>query len=213
MAVDEQTLREIVDIEWEMFHNVQSMDGPAACQQNPKMFELMRSSQVKSWSQEAAASYLDDLKSARAQGHNLMTEKYARMMQYTAPCEYRRIEPNVRLLEPAVEAVIERLLPRLVEWQGEVVAKYPHVGAQGRPIRSTEDSRYTTSFETYTRGELSTYSAKTLRLLEEHYLQLAALGENPAELILKNTVERYGYKSIERAEEVQKARMEQQSAR
>jgi hypothetical protein len=213
MTVDEQTLQEIIDIEWDMFHNVRSIDGPAACQEDPKTFELMRSSQIKSWSQEVAASYLDDLRSARAQDRNLMTEKYARMMQYTAPCEFRRIEPSVRPLEPAAEAVIERLLPRLVEWQEEVVAKYPHVGAQGRPIRSSEDDRYTTSFETYTRGELATYSAKTLQLLEEHYLQMAAMGENPAEHILRNTVQRYGYKSIERAEEVQKARMEDRTAR
>jgi len=208
MPVDEQTLREILDIEWDMFQNVQSMDGPAACQQNPKMFELTRSSQIESWSQEVAESYLDDLRWAQAEDRNLMTEKYARMMQYTSPCEYRRIEPSVRPLEPEAEAVIERLLPRLVEWQEEVVEKYPHVGAQGRPIRSYADNPYTPSFETYNRGELSTYSTQTLLLLEEHYSKLAAAGENPAEVILQNTVAKYGYASIERAEEVQKARME-----
>lgn len=207
MPVDEQTLRKILDIEWGMFHNVQSMDGPAACQQNPKMFELMRSSQIESWSQEVAESYLDDLRRARAEDRNLMTEKYARMMQYTSPCEYRRIEPSVRLLQPEAEAVIERLLPRLVEWQEDVMEKYPYVSAQGRPLRSSADTPCTPSFETYNRGELSTYSTRTLLLLEEHYSKLAAAGENPAEIILRNTVAKYGYASIERAEEVQKARV------
>ena len=66
-----------------------------------------------------------------------------------------------------------------------------------------------TSFESYNRGELATYSVRTLGLLEQHYLAMAAAGENPAVVVLRNTVERYGYKSIERAEEVQKARVEE----
>jgi hypothetical protein len=207
--IDELTLQEIVDIEWDMFHNVQSMDGPVACQEDPKTFDIMRSSQLRSWSQEAAESYLGDLKRAQAQDRNLMTEKYARMMQYTAPCEFRRIEPDVPRLDPEAEAIVERLSHLMVKWQEDVVAKYPHVGAQGRPLRSSDDNRYVTSFETYNRGELSTYGVKTLELLEQHYLQMVAAGENPAELILKNTVERYGYKSVERAEEVMKVRAEQ----
>ena len=50
------------------------------------------------------------------------------------------------------------------------------MGAQGRPSAACEDSRFTTSFETYNRGELATYSAKTLQLLEDHYLEMVAGG-------------------------------------
>jgi hypothetical protein len=209
MPVDQNLVDEIVQLEWEMFSNVQSMDGPVACQQNPKTFEVMRSSQVKSWNDEVAASYLADLHTAQARGRNLMTEKYARMMQWTSPCEYRRIECNLPQVEPEAEDVVERLTRKLVEWQEALAAKYPYVAGQGRPIRSTDDNKYVTSFESYNRGELATYSLKTLGLLEQHYLLMAAAGESPTEAVLRNTIERYGYKSIERAEEVQRARIEE----
>jgi len=204
MSIEERILREILDIEWDMFHHVPNQGGPAACQQNRKMFELMRASQIRSWSPEAAASYLEDLRAARAQGRNLMTEKYARMMEHTVPSEFREIESHLPPVEATAEALVERLVLRLVHWQEELAAKYPRVAARGRPLRSSEDSPCVTSFETYTRGELATYSTRTLALLEEHYLQMAARGENPAEGVLENMVKGLGYQSIEQAEEAQK---------
>lgn len=213
MTVEPHVLREILDMEWEMFHRVQSLDGPAACQQDPSTFEIMRSSQILSWNEQIAESYLDDLKQARAAGRNLMTEKYARMMEYTSPCEFRRICPTLPELDKEAVPLIERLSNLSVRWMEESAAKYPHVGARGRPIRSWEDNRYTTSFETYNRAELATYSAKTLQLLEDHYLKMVAEGENPAEVILRHTVELYGYGSLEQAEASQKARAEKGSRR
>ena len=208
-TVDENTLKQILDIEWEMFHTVEGIDGPAICQQDRGTFELMRSSQIRSWSEEVAESYLVDLEGAQVRGRNLMSEKYARMMQYTSPCEYRRIEAKVPLLDQQAVPVVERLSGLLVRWQEELAAKYPFLAGQGRPIRSCDDNKYTPSFETYNRGELSTYSPRTLELLEKHYLAMAEQGESPAEVILKNTVEQYGYASLERAEAVQRARVEQ----
>lgn len=212
-VIAEDVVREILDLEWDMFRRVQSLDGPAACQQNPRVFEIMRSSQILSWNQEVAQSYLDDLKAAIAAGRNLMTEKYARMMEYTAPCEFRRMAPSLPALDRQAEPLLEKLSRLSVGWMEELVAKYPHVGAQGRPLHAFEDSRFTTSFETYNRGELSTYSAKTLQLLLNHYLALAAGGTNPAEVILRHTVEKHGFASLERAEAVQKARAERATGR
>ena len=204
--VEEQTLSDIIDLEWAMFHEVQSLDGPAACQQDPRTFRVMRSSQLASWNQEVAASYLDDLKKARDRGRNLMTEKYARMMEYTAPCEYRRIAPNVRAVDQEAAPLIERLSDLSVRSMEELVAKYPRVGGQGRPVRAWDDDRYNTSFETYNRGELSTYSVNTLQLLEAHYLELVADGINPAQLILEHTVTSQGLPSLEAAEAALEAR-------
>ncbi len=209
MPVAQNLVDEIVQLEWKMFSNVQSMDGPVSCQQNPKTFEVMRSSQIKSWTDDVATSYLADLHTAEERDRNLMTEKYARMMQYTSPCEFRRIEAQLPRLEPEAEDLVERLTRKLVEWQEELAAKYPYMAGQGRPIRSTGDNKYITSFESYNRGELATYSVRTLGLLEQHYQMMAAAGENPALTVLQHTVERYGYKSIERAEEVQRARVEE----
>ncbi len=210
--IDQQVMQEILDMEWEMFHSVQGIDGPAACQQDRKTFETMRSSQISAWNQEIAESYLEDLMRANEADRNLMTEKYARMMEYTSPCEFRRIGPSLPLLDAEAEALIERLSTLSVGWMEELAAKYPYVGAQGRPIRNSGDSSHTPSFETYNRGELATYGVKTLQLLENHYLKMVAEGQNPAEEILRHTVEKYGYASLEKAEAAQKARAERRDA-
>lgn len=212
MDITQETMRGILDIEWEMFHSVQGIDGPAACQQDRKTFEIMRSSQLQAWNQATAESYLDDLQKAEAAGRNLMTEKYARMMEYSSPCEFRRIAPDVPLLDAEAAAIIERLSDLSVRWMEELAEKYPHVGAQGRPIRNSGDSAHTPSFETYNRGELGTYSVRTLRLLEDHYMQLEADGQSAAQIILQNTVERLGYASLDDAEAAQKARREKARA-
>ncbi len=212
MDITQETMRGILDIEWEMFHSVQGIDGPAACQQDRKTFEIMRSSQLQAWNQEIAESYLDDLQKAEAAGRNLMTDKYARMMEYSSPCEFRRIAPDVPLLDAEAAAIIERLSELSVRWMEELAENYPHVGAQGRPIRNSGDSAHTPSFETYNRGELGTYSVRTLQLLEDHYLQLEADGQSAAQIILQSTVERLGYASLDDAEAVQKARVEKARA-
>lgn len=208
MAISQEVIQEILDREWDMFHTVQGVDGPTACQQDRKTFEVMRASQLEAWNQEIAESYLNDLSLAKDDGRNLMTEKYARMMEYTSPCEYRRIASELPPVDQTALPLIERLSNMSVRWMEELAEKYPYVGAQGRPIRNSGDSAATPSFETYNRGELSTYSVKTLQLLEDHYLQLAAMGENPAEVILSNTVAKYGYSSLERAEAAQRERVE-----
>lgn len=79
-------------------------------------------------------------------------------------------------------------------------------------MRNTGDSAATPSLETYSRGELATYSPKTLQLLQAHYLKMDAEGENVAEVILSNMVEQYGYTSLEHAEAGQKARRDKEKA-
>jgi hypothetical protein len=205
MTIEQRVLDEILEIEWEMFHAVQGIDGPASCQEDRTTFEIMRSSQLLGWNEEVAESYLEDLMRAQAGGRNLMTEKYARMMEHTSPGEFSRISGSLPELDPGAPPLIERLTERSVRWMEELAAKYPHVMARGRPVRSQRDNRFTTSFETYTRGELATYSVKTLQLLEDCYLRTAAEGKNPAEAILQHTAESSGFASLEQAEAAQKA--------
>jgi hypothetical protein len=212
-GVGEETLEEILGREWEMFQEVRGLDGPAPCQQDRKTFDIMRASQVRSWDQETARSYLDDLERARANGRNLMTEKYARMMEYTSPCECRGIGSILPDLDEGTAHIVESLTASSVRWMELAAAEYPNVAARGRPIHSYEDGTFTTSFETYTRGELATYSRRTLQLLEEHFAAMAARGENPAVAVLRHTVEGYGYASLERAEAAIKARTSAQDTR
>lgn len=206
--VDEQTLAEIIDREWAMFQDVRGLDGPAPCQQDRRTFDIMRASQVRVWTEDIARSYLDDLRRAGETGRNLMTEKYARMMQSTSPCECRGTGAVLPELDERVQRLVDSLTRMSVAWREEVEDAYPFLSGRGRPIRAWEDDRFTTSFETYLRGELSTYSVRTLELLDERYRWLQAAGENPAEIILQDTVERYGFTSLEAAEEAARAHAE-----
>ena len=85
----------VVTAEWEMFSNVQNVGGKASCQMDPKTFRIMRSSQMDNWDDELLGSYLEDLLNARLEGRNLVTEKYARMMESTFPEEYAQLADSL----------------------------------------------------------------------------------------------------------------------
>lgn len=57
-----------------------------------------------------------------------------------------------------------------------------------------------TSFETYLRGELLTYSQSTLNLYAEHVKRQHAQGVNMSVQIMENTAMMYGYSSAVEAE-------------
>lgn len=198
--IEQGTVQEILDLEWEMFQGVRGLDGPAPCQQDRRTFEIMRRSQLLSWDQATADSYLEDLQRARAAGRNLMTEKYARMMQSTSPCECRGQGAVLPQLDAPTARLVGRLSDLSVRWMQEAAAEYPHLAARGRPIHSYEDGTFVTSFETYNRGELATYSFRTLQLLEAHYQAMVNRGVNPAEVVLEHTMAQYGFASLEEAE-------------
>lgn len=87
----DELMSEIIKLEWDMFSHVSNVGGPASCQMRPDTFKIMRKSQAATWSDELLASYLEDLKTATREGRNIMTEKYARMMESTFPEEYRKL--------------------------------------------------------------------------------------------------------------------------
>lgn len=82
----------VQDIRQIQFQNVPNVGGKALCQEDFNTFQIMRASQAASWSEATLESYLDDLKVAEGANRNLLTEKYARMMQSKWPSEYARIE-------------------------------------------------------------------------------------------------------------------------
>ena len=87
-----------------------------------------------------------------------------------------------------------------VGWKAELFDRYPRLSGKGRPLRTSEDSAMETSFETYLRGELKTYSARTITLLHELTLRQQQDGVNGAALNLLNQVQQYGYATLEQAE-------------
>jgi len=136
-----------------------------------------------------------------ALGRNLLTEKYARTMESTAPAEYARIKHLLPPLDPETLLLIEKIIEINLEWEKELWQKYPHVMRRGRPAFSSQDNPFVTSMETYLRGELSTYSPRTLELYYKYILRQKPENINEAKLVLENTIRRYGYGSLEKANE------------
>jgi hypothetical protein len=201
MSNGNELISKIIDLEWKMFQGVNNRGGRASCQDDFATFEVMRRCQALSWSEECLASYLDDLVEAGENGRNLVTEKYARMMKSTHPDEYRSIEAKLPALDPETEELVSDIVGVVLPWEDSLAARYPFVVERGRPIRSSEDSASLTSVETYLRGEILTYSKKTLTLYRDHAFGQRSLGVNGSEIIMANMMTRYGFESLESANE------------
>lgn len=197
----EDLITDIVEQEWKMFQAVPNIGGRAACQEDLKTFRIMRTSQAMSWSEAVLDSYLDDLKQAESSGRNLLTEKYARMMQSTSPAEYAHIAHILPPVDPEAVSLIESIAAVVLEWERALLGKYPRILRRGRPVFSKDDTLFVTSLETYLKGELATYSLKTLRLYLENVLQQKSENINGSEITLAHTMKQYGFTSLEVAEE------------
>jgi Protein of unknown function (DUF4125) len=128
------------------------------------------------------------------------------MMEWTSPVHYAKIEHLLRPLDSDVEELIEKVIRIVLEWEEELLKKYPYILRKGRPLYTSLDTPFATSVETYLRGELSTYSKRTLELYYEHLLSEKSQNINGSEITLKFMVQKYGYKSLEEANEAMKKR-------
>ena len=199
-------VEEVIRREWDQFQHTENEGGRASCQGNWPMFHQMRASQFMTWPEDLLRSYLDDLDEANRVGRNLVTEKYARMMASTAPDEYReRIEPFIPRLSDERIARQERVITVQVAWARDFRGHYPRLGAAMRVLTTAEDTPEDTSFETYLRGELGTYSDRTMALYEAMVEDLQAAGRNLTEQTVANTVRLGGFADLEEAESTQAA--------
>lgn len=199
-------VEEVIRREWDQFQRTENEGGRASCQGNWPMFHQMRASQFMTWPEDLLRSYLDDLDEANRVGRNLVTEKYARMMASTAPDEYReRIEPFIPRLSDERVARQERVIAVQVAWARVFRGRYPKLGAAMRVLTTAEDTPEDTSFETYLRGELGTYSDRTMALYEAMVEDLQAAGRNLTEQTVANTVRLGGFADLEEAESAQAA--------
>ena len=195
------TIRDIVEREWILFDKVNNIGGRASCQDERQTFFIMRSSQLAAWTEEMQLSYLEDIREAEAAGRNPLSEKYGYMMERTSPAEFAGIREQLPPRTPEKDALIVRICEIQVTWQEDLAARYPKLTGRGRSIRRSEDSPVNTSFETYLWGELATYSEKTLKLYADYVEQLKNEGRSLPEMVLQNTIEQYGFKSLAEAEE------------
>lgn len=192
----------IVAIEWPMFFGVNNEGGKASCQMDPQTFRIMRESQYETWSPELLQSYLEDLEKARAEGRNVMTEKYGRMMERTAPEEYARIRDHLPKVDPVVQKLVDEIVEAHVRWKEELDKRYPNLSERGRALRSKDDNRYgQPSLETYMRAELQSLSPKSAEIYHRETMERVAQNRSEAEENLLNQVRQYGFESLADANE------------
>ena len=198
-SIDELSMK-IAKDEFDAFDKVVNEGGRAYCQDDWRTFSIMRRSQYMTWDKTMLLQYLYDFEREMRLGHNLITEKYGRMMEHTAPERYAEIKDNFPVLSEEKKTIIEQIVAIQVGWMEEFASKYPAMGERARRIRTADDSAYDTSYETYLRGELGTYSDKMLELYARFIVGLSSEGKNLAYETMQNTAKLYGYDTIEAAE-------------
>ena len=196
----ESLVKEIAKTEFAAFDKVKNEGGRADCQNDWYTFSIMRESQYLTWTKTMLLQYLYDFKREMSYGHNLITEKYGRMMESTAPEKYEEIKDHFPLISPEKKSIIEAIVGIQVNWMHEFTEKYPKLGARARSVDTFDDNIVNTSYETYLRGEISTYSDKMLQLYGAFIAELANNGSNLAEMTMENSVRLYGYESLKEAE-------------
>ncbi len=193
----------IAKAEFEAFDKVQNEGGRASCQNNWPTFKVMRMSQYMTWDEDMLLQYLYEFKTNYANGRNMVEEKYARMMASTAPEEYAAFADKLPQNSKEKQEIMEQIIALQVKWMEEFAQQYPKLADNARTIHTNEDLPYDTSYETYLRGELGTYSDKLIEMYGRYVVEYARNGKSVAREIMANTVRFYGYKSFEEAESKQ----------
>ena len=195
----DELINRIIEAEWSMFDEVNNEGGRAACQDDEWTFYAMRYSQHNAFSVEMLESYEQDIMDAVQEGRNLLTEKYAYMMEYTDPAYF---EKNLRKHLPQVSAGKEEIVARAanlsIKFKQDFEKKYPAFAKAGRPLTGTDGTDV--SLHVYALGELKTYSVRTLELYIRDMRESETNGENIAFRIHRSTALFYGYDSLDEAE-------------
>jgi len=196
----EELAEQIARQEFQAFDQVKNQGGRADCQDDWFTFSIMRKSQYLTWNQIMLLQYAYDFDRELSKGHNLIEEKYGRMMESTAPTEYEKIKEHFPVIPPQKKQIIEEVVSLQVQWMEAFAAQYPKLAGNARSIHTYEDHLWNTSYETYLRGELSTYSDKMLELYAKYIVEYARAGKNVARDIMEESVWMYGYEGLDEAE-------------
>lgn len=176
-------LENILDLEWDMFVRVKSAH-PVSCQRSPDRFRTIRKSVFGMWTEDMLSAYLEQLRAAKAQGRNLLTEKYARMDE---------------LIPPLTENPLIGTIIKINEkWQRTLQQQYPALFE--RCCRGTDPTGDGHNFSVYLCSELETYGD---RVIELYYLNVQSAEEqkrNLSEEALLRLVQASGYRDLEQAE-------------
>ena len=95
--------------------------------------------------------------------------------------------------------IMEEIIKIQVDWMEAFAKEYPGLASHARRIHTSEDMPWDTSYETYLRGEMGTYSDKMLKLYGQFIVGIVKEGDNLAYRIMNETIHMYGYSSFEEA--------------
>lgn len=179
-------IEQILELELAMFLSVPTAHR-YRCQEDPESFKLHRQAQFAAWSAPTLESYLIDLQRAKAAERNLLAIKYARM---------DNLLPRENF-SPAIDTIV----PLALQGQKAFITRHPYLMQGGRPLAKEQDAPGQTSFETYLRGELETYSDKTLDLLHGDMLALQESGSSLSEATYRHLAKQWGFDSLETLEQ------------
>jgi tetratricopeptide (TPR) repeat protein len=197
---NEELVQKIAVTEFEAFDKVKNEGGRASCQNDWPTFSVMRKSQYLTWNRTMLLQYLYDFNREFRTGHNLITEKYGRMMESTAPERYEEIKDNFPEISSEKKAVIEQIVGIQMKMVESFAKDYPYLAQNTRKLHTYEDDVIDTSYETYLRGEISTYSDKMLQLYGKYVIECAANDINIARKTIENSAKLYGYANLDEFE-------------
>lgn len=169
-------INKIIAMEQDMFQRISTYER-SPCQDRLKTFRLMRWMTHSVLPVDILLSYLEDLRQARDQGRNLMTEKYA-LIDGLIPeaAELRGVIAQIVAIEDT--------------WMAEVREAYPRCFPRGGE-----------GFHAYISGDLETLSSRTLGMLGHFVEQAGQQGRNLVRERYENLFRRLGYASIAEFEE------------
>lgn len=195
-----ELIKKIIEKEWLMFVVLKNTGGLAECQNNKPEFEIMRSGQWENLPIKVLESYYDDLIKAENIGRNLLEEKYIRMMEYSANDEYEKIKHLLPELSPGIIVLIDKIEKIYMNWGIEFEEKFPKFSKLCRPLNADGDKPEKASVQTYLRGELSSYSLRTLVFYSDYINECKNQNKNLIYETHTEVIKKKGFNSIEEIE-------------
>ena len=125
-------------------------------------------------------------------------------MKYNSPQEYEKVKNILENPSKNKITLIGKIMSIYMKWEEEFFKKYPIFSSIGRPLYSTEDDNIETSIETYLRGELLSYSEKTLQLYLKYIIEMKEKNINLAIKNMDNLANMQGFKNSDEVEEYYK---------
>ncbi|MGN1202898.1 MAG: DUF4125 family protein, partial [Eubacterium sp.] len=120
---------QIIHLEWNAFDKVHNIGGRASCQDDWETFSIMRRSQYIQWPDKLLTDWISEFESATASGRNLITEKYARMMESTDPQRYSELKASLPDISEDFVKLREAIISIQISWMDDFASGYPNLAS------------------------------------------------------------------------------------